>query len=80
MKMSPIDELIEIVLSRNLNIPEQQKDLLLKRNNINEDQWNCFIELMEDLDLNYQGALLLIEEIKSGRVLFPTKHIEPKKY
>lgn len=71
--MSPLEELIEYVFENDLEMPAQDPKELLVKNDLNEDQWTCFKDLLEDLELNKQGATLLLSEIKSGRVLFPTR-------
>lgn len=71
--IDPINEIIDLVINKNYDHQNINKENLLRENNLNEDQWECFIHLMEDLDLNKRGAAILLDEIKSGRVLVPVQ-------
>jgi hypothetical protein len=42
---------------------------LLKKNNFSEIQWLSFLNLAEELELNEEGARIMLDEIRSGRVV-----------
>ena len=42
---------------------------LLRKNNFSETQWLSFLDLVADLDLNEEGVRILLDEMKSGRVV-----------
>jgi len=42
---------------------------LLKKNNFSEVQWLSFLNLAEDLELNEDGVRIILDEIRSGRVV-----------
>ena len=62
-------ELINFAINNQDNNTSLPLNQLLEENNLNTEQWNSFLDLLNDLDLNKQGASILLEEIKSGKVL-----------
>jgi len=64
-----MEELIEMYRKTSRVRNFQVDRNLLKRNNISESQWLCFLDLIEDLDLNEEGVRIMLDEISSGRVV-----------
>lgn len=64
-----MDELLEMYrkASRIDNFRFDKK--LLKKNNFSEIQWLSFLNLAEDLELNEEGARIMLDEMRSGRVV-----------
>ena len=64
-----MDELLEMYRKacRIENFRSDKK--LLKKNNFSEIQWLSFLNLAEDLELNEDGARIMLDEIRSGRVV-----------
>jgi hypothetical protein len=64
-----MDELIEMyrqtVLVENFRIDKK----LLKKHNFSEMQWISFLNLVEELDLNEEGIRIMLDEVRSGRVV-----------
>jgi len=63
-----MDELMEMYRQRDLAGEDQIDKSLLSKNNFSESQWLDFLSLVEDLDLNEEGARILLDEMRSGRV------------
>jgi hypothetical protein len=65
------EELIEMfhVISRNVESAINPE--ILERNNFSQEQWDCFVSLTKDLELNDDGIGILLDEIYAGRVLLP---------
>ena len=64
-----MDELIEMyrLTTREENYRIDKK--ILKKNNFSEMQWISFLNLVEELELNEVGAHIILDEIRSGRVV-----------
>jgi hypothetical protein len=64
-----MDELIEMyrmtIREENYRIDKK----LLRKNNFSEMQWISFLNLVEELELNEVGARIILDEIRSGRVV-----------
>jgi len=60
-----LDMFRQTIDTENYRIDQQ----LLRENNFSESQWHNFIDLVNDLDLNEVGIRIMIDEIRSGRVL-----------
>ncbi len=65
------EELIEMFREINMNSDKTINKDVLKRNNFSFSQWECFVSLSKDLELNDAGINILLEEIYAGRVLLP---------
>ncbi len=65
------EELIEMFHETNANSEKNINPDILKRNNFSLSQWECFVSLTKDLELNDDGIKILLEEIYAGRVLLP---------
>jgi flagellar basal body P-ring protein FlgI len=67
--LTDMDELIEMyrMTTREENYRIDKK--LLKKNNFSEMQWISFLNLVEELELNEVGARIILDEIRSGRVV-----------
>jgi hypothetical protein len=64
-----MDELLEMY-RRTTRIENFRIDKnLLKKHNFSETQWTSFLDLAEDLDLNEEGVRIMLDEIRSGRVV-----------
>ncbi len=63
-----MDELIEMYLQTTLRENFQVDRELLKKHKLTENQWLKFLDLVEDLDLNEEGARILLDEVKAGRL------------
>ena len=64
-----MEELIEMYrqTTRVANFRIDKK--LLKKHNFSETQWELFLNLVEDLELNEVGVRIILDEIKSGRAV-----------
>jgi len=64
-----MDELIEMyrktICIENYPIDKN----ILKKHNFSETQWLSFLNLAEDLELNEIGVRIILDEIRSGRVV-----------
>ncbi|MCF8380947.1 MAG: hypothetical protein K9H49_15340 [Bacteroidales bacterium] len=70
--MSPTDQLLD----QHYKIQEHSEtmvmeDKLLKKNKISRKQWDSFVEMVHNLELNRDGAKILLEEVRSGKVILP---------
>ena len=64
-----MDELIEMYRRTNHSVDLAVDKRVLKKNNFSETQWLSFLNLAEDLELNDVGVRIILDEIKSGRVV-----------
>ncbi len=64
-----MDELIEMYRRTNHSVDLAVDKRVLKKNNFSETQWLSFLNLAEDLELNDVGARIMLDEMKSGRVV-----------
>ena len=64
-----MDELIEMYRRTNHSVDLAVDKRVLKKNNFSETQWLSFLNLAEDLELNDVGVRIMLDEIKSGRVV-----------
>ena len=64
-------ELIELLFEYTKNSNNLPVEEILRRNNFSELQWDCFVSLSQDLELNEDGAGILLDEIIAGRVFIP---------
>ena len=65
------EELIEMFHETNANTKKNINQEILERNNFTLTQWECFVSLTRDLELNDDGINILLDEIYAGRVLLP---------
>ena len=64
-----MDELIEMY-RKTIQVDNFRIDRdILKRHNFSETQWDRFLNLAEDLELNEVGVRIILDEIKSGRAV-----------
>lgn len=40
----------------------------LKKHNLTAEQWNSYVNFIDDLDLNEEGIRIMVEEINSGQM------------
>ncbi len=70
--MSPVDKLLDQHYKEqspsDTSILEEQ---LLIENQITRVQWEGFREMVRDMELNREGARLLLDEVINGRVILP---------
>jgi hypothetical protein len=64
-----MDELIEMYLQTTRGENFRIDKDLLKKHNFSETQWERFLNLVDDLELNEVGVRIILDEIKSGRAV-----------
>ncbi len=40
----------------------------LQKHNLSQEQWNSYVNFIEDLDLNEDGIRIMVEELNSGQM------------
>jgi len=65
------EELIEMFHELSRNVGNALNHQILEKNNFTMEQWECFVSLTKDLELNDDGISILLDEIYAGRVLLP---------
>ena len=61
-----VEELLTLWKSSDDNNQQPDKETL-EKNHFTPAQWQNFVKLIEDLDLNEEGIKILLEEVHSGR-------------
>lgn len=64
-----MEELIEMYRNTLLSKDFRADKKLLERHNVSESQWKNFLNLVRDLELNEDGARIMLDEISTGRVV-----------
>jgi hypothetical protein len=65
------EKLIEMFYETNGNSENNINKEILAKHNFSLSQWECFVSLSKDLELNEDGISILLDEIYAGRVLLP---------
>jgi ribosomal protein S17E len=71
--ISASKELIEQYNQRFSNGNKPVAAEILEKYNLSRNDWQCFEEMVEELELNSEGARILLEEILTGRVILPCR-------
>ena len=70
--MSPSEKLLDQhYKNQDASKTSSLEDKLLKENKISRKQWVSFLDLVKNLELNRDGAKILLEEVRNGRVTLP---------
>lgn len=64
-----MDELIEMYRQTNKAGKYRIDKKLLKKYNFSETQWQRFMILVDDLELNEIGVRIMLDEIKAGKAV-----------
>jgi hypothetical protein len=40
----------------------------LQKHNLSQEQWNSYVNFIDDLDLNEDGIRIMVEELNSGQM------------
>ena len=62
-----VAELIDACRETSRNNGFQPDNEFLMKHDFSPAQWECFVELIRDLDLNERGVSIMFEEISAGR-------------
>ncbi len=70
--MSPADKLLDQhYKEQDISDTTVLEEQLLIENNISRIQWESFKEMVINLELNRDGARILLEEVRNKRVILP---------
>ena len=71
MSIKGKNELIKLMFEQVQNSDKALNTDFLEKYNFSEKQWDCFIKLAQDFELNADGASILLDEIMAGRIHVP---------